>query len=201
MKRRKESGFTLIEMMIVLALMVVLLAIAAPTAWEYYRRQRFDQAVQSLVANLKAAQIKAISTGYWYVVKVHANCPYRPGRVCVQAVRLPQGECSAASINWTGVTPCTSTTPPSQVCEEQRLRAFTEIEMDYSPASNAEYVISPLGMLFMFQPGVTVCTALPIPNPPYQMTFSYPKGKNKWSRGICVFSTGLIKKTHTVNQC
>ena len=196
MMKSSQRGFTLVEMVITLALLVILLAIATPTAWEYYRRQRFDQAVQSLVSNIKAAQINAVSTGYWYAFAFHSNCPYRPGRLCVQSVRLPQGECSAGTIDWAGVPECTDTTPPSQVCEDRRLRNFIEDDIGFTPAGTPEYVISPMGMIFMYQSAATVCTALSIPNPPFQMTFQYPKNSPKWTRGLCLYSNGLAKKVH-----
>ncbi len=60
---RSGPGFSLIELMIVVAIMAVLAAIAAPRVSNTLRRQRLDMASRRLMADLELVRSQAIRDG------------------------------------------------------------------------------------------------------------------------------------------
>lgn len=62
MKRRQNSGFTLIELMIVVAIIAILAVLAAPSFKDTLQTQRVEGAAEALMAALQNAKAEAIKT-------------------------------------------------------------------------------------------------------------------------------------------
>jgi type IV fimbrial biogenesis protein FimT len=57
----KQSGFTLIEMMIIIAILAIFAAIATPNFLSYLPKSRLNGAARQVMGDLMAARMKAVS--------------------------------------------------------------------------------------------------------------------------------------------
>lgn len=73
MKIFNKTGFTLIEMMIVLAIMGIMSAIAAPNFMYYMAERRLNGAARMMMSDLMAARQKAVSQNNKFRVIFNAN--------------------------------------------------------------------------------------------------------------------------------
>ena len=73
MRRKRESGFTLIELAIVLAAMSALAAIAVPGINTFIRAQRARNAARVVERTLQTARLKAVTTSH--SLRVRFSCP------------------------------------------------------------------------------------------------------------------------------
>lgn len=71
MNRQKNTGFTLVETLVVVAIIGVLAAMAAPSFSEQMKKQRVEGAVEGLVAALQNTKAEAIkrNAATWIVFK------------------------------------------------------------------------------------------------------------------------------------
>jgi len=60
--RRPEQGFSLVEMMIVVAIIMVMAAISLPSIGQYMRNYKIRGAAQNVASTLQSARGKAIAT-------------------------------------------------------------------------------------------------------------------------------------------
>jgi type IV fimbrial biogenesis protein FimT len=58
-----RAGFTLVELMITIAVLAILTTLAAPSLAERLGRQRLESAAQTLAADLAQARLEAVSSG------------------------------------------------------------------------------------------------------------------------------------------
>ena len=76
MKIFKKYGFTLVELMIVLAIMGIVSAIAAPNFMHYMAERRLNGAARMVMSDLMAARMKAVSINQKVKVSFGSNHAY-----------------------------------------------------------------------------------------------------------------------------
>lgn len=69
-----QQGFTLIEAMVVVALMAILAGLAAPSFTDTFRRYRVDATREDLIASINLARAEAIRTGQTVVLRRTNAC-------------------------------------------------------------------------------------------------------------------------------
>jgi len=80
--KRRVSGFTLTELMVVILVVAILAAIATPSMTEMIQRNRIDAYSNELISALSLARSEAIKRGETALVKNQDNAPlYRGWRV------------------------------------------------------------------------------------------------------------------------
>ena len=70
---KRETGFTLVELMIVVLLMGILAAIAAPSYQGYMARSRLNGAARQVLSDLMWARMKAVKTNQRVKVVFYSN--------------------------------------------------------------------------------------------------------------------------------
>ncbi|MEI6667896.1 MAG: GspH/FimT family pseudopilin [Acidobacteriota bacterium] len=71
--RRPNAGFSLIELMVVLAVSIVLLGSAIPTVLTARQRMALDGSIHDVAAAVQTARLQALSSGR--TMRVRFNCP------------------------------------------------------------------------------------------------------------------------------
>ncbi|WP_376690022.1 GspH/FimT family pseudopilin [Wenzhouxiangella sp. EGI_FJ10409] len=86
MSDRKERGFTLVEMALVVAVLAVILTVAVPALGRFVEQQRLTASANHLVAHLQFARGQAISHN-----TLVAACPSSDGLSCTGRNRWEDG--------------------------------------------------------------------------------------------------------------
>jgi type IV fimbrial biogenesis protein FimT len=73
----KQSGFTLIEMMIVIAILGIFAGIAIPNYLSYMPKHRLNGAARQVMGDLMAARMKAVSLNHRVKVFFYSNHEYK----------------------------------------------------------------------------------------------------------------------------
>lgn len=77
MNKQKQSGFTLIELMIVVVLSAILLGLAVPSFTSFIERNRVESQLSALTSAVNLARVEAIRRGSGVTI-----CPSTDGKVC-----------------------------------------------------------------------------------------------------------------------
>ena len=77
MVKKRTLGFTLIEMMVVIAVIAVLSAIAVPSFMEYARNQRLNGAARQVYSDLMNARQQAVTENKKIIVEFVSNHQYQ----------------------------------------------------------------------------------------------------------------------------
>ncbi len=77
MVHKRTLGFTLIEMMVVIAIIAVLSAIAVPSFMEYARNQRLNGAARQVYSDLMNARQQAVTENKKIIVEFVSNHQYQ----------------------------------------------------------------------------------------------------------------------------
>ena len=72
--RHRQSGFTLIELMVTIGVLGVLTALAAPSFQNFFERYRVNAAVDEFNASLQLARVEAIRTNQQVVLRTNGGC-------------------------------------------------------------------------------------------------------------------------------
>lgn len=82
-RRKREAGFTIIEMVVVLTLLAFAYALAAPAMMTWFEGPRLDDAVSETITSLREARARAITTSTDIVYTLNAereSVEYRQSR-------------------------------------------------------------------------------------------------------------------------
>ena len=71
--RRSQRGYTLLELLLVLGILLILAGIALPGVLRMYGRHQFQTVVEDVRAHLAASRLRAIDTGLVYQFSYTAN--------------------------------------------------------------------------------------------------------------------------------
>jgi prepilin-type N-terminal cleavage/methylation domain-containing protein len=127
-KTGPASGFTLVELLVVLALLMVLIMISGPPLMKYIARNKIMSAAQQTQALMRLARIQAIKLGTPTVVQIQPTA--KPLTVTAyvdtdrdlvmdsgeQVIGKVQLEKNVSFLGWYGLTPMSpSTLPPAAV--------------------------------------------------------------------------------------
>jgi len=74
---QKKAGFTLVEMMIVIAIMAILAGIAAPNFQTYMAQRRLNGAARQVMTDLMAAKMKAVTENNEFKIFLLDNHQYK----------------------------------------------------------------------------------------------------------------------------
>ena len=96
------AGFTLVEMMVVMAVLSILLAIAAPSLQIFMRNAQLRSVSESLLVGINLARSEAIrrntQVSFWIVTNVSASCALtNRGGAWVVSQDNPAGSCDVAA--------------------------------------------------------------------------------------------------------
>ena len=75
--RNKQSGFTLTELIIIIAIVAVFAAIATPNFLSYLPKSRLNGAARQVMGDLMAARMKAVSLNHRVKVFFYSNHQYK----------------------------------------------------------------------------------------------------------------------------
>ena len=82
----RQCGFTLVELMVTIALVAILTSLAVPSFGEMFRQWRRDSATRELLTSLQLARAEAIKTSRQIVV-----CPSTSGSTCAASTEWRTG--------------------------------------------------------------------------------------------------------------
>ncbi len=108
---RKDKGFTLVEMMVVIAIMAIVSAIAVPNFYSYAAGMKLRSASRDLYSTLQSTRMKAIRQNTRWAVQFNAPTPtnYRVidcgiDNICVSdddSLKIPTMMSQYAGVNMT----------------------------------------------------------------------------------------------------
>ncbi len=82
--RTNESGFSMIELMIVCVIMVIIAGIAVPNIFQTFRNYQLDAAGHSVASLLQQARIQAVKTNLPAYVNYYQRGSGRQYGICYQ---------------------------------------------------------------------------------------------------------------------
>jgi prepilin-type N-terminal cleavage/methylation domain-containing protein len=102
---KRQKGFTLIELIIVIGMIGIMMAVAIPEFRDWRVRARYNDAAQSVAAALREARTKALSRNVQHRVEFDmANRQYRITQGS-RAINSPDADFTTVVQNWTVLSP------------------------------------------------------------------------------------------------
>jgi Tfp pilus assembly protein FimT len=108
--RSRESGFTMIEVVVVSAVAMITIGLAAPALTGAMQHYQFNTDVQQLATTIRNARFKAVSTNN--TIRVRLNCPSQGQMRVVQltnnaGIDNATDRCDLSAYPYPGTTPTT----------------------------------------------------------------------------------------------
>lgn len=99
---KPQSGFTIVELMVTVAIVAILLAVGAPAMGTFIRNTEIRTASESMLAGLNLARTEALRrntrVSLWLVTNTAADCARSStGKSWVVSIDDPAGRCNAVS--------------------------------------------------------------------------------------------------------
>jgi Tfp pilus assembly protein FimT len=122
MPRTSRAGYTILELMVVLTVLIILGAVIIPTLSSYYGNTRQKAAADLIRSRVVEARAKAMEQGAWYRLAINQD---------KTRIRLaPDG--GVGGTDFASLTPTDSSGPDSKVVEDKLDNATAEVILDPS---------------------------------------------------------------------
>lgn len=119
--RRRSAGFTVIELMIVVAIGAVLLAIGAPSLAGFLRESRLSTAMSDLTSDMQAARGDAVKRNAWVLVCARAAAT----DTCANGTNWSNGWLACFDVNNDGNCDAGTATDPNPFRVRRALDSIT----------------------------------------------------------------------------
>lgn len=135
-KRMGNRGFSLVELIIVIAIMAVLVAVLAPQYTKYVERSRVSSDIQALDEVLKAAQVITVDAKY----NVNISATTKIGISATGAITVTDGASVSTGLQELLGLPATN---PTITLKSKAAKATTfEVSFTETPTSSGVFVAS-----------------------------------------------------------
>jgi Tfp pilus assembly protein FimT len=177
--RTRESGFTMIEVVVVSAVAMITIGLAAPSLTGAMQHYQFNTDVQQLATTIRNARYKAVTTNA--TMRVRLNCPTRGQMRIVQltgnaAIDNAANRCDESVYPYPGTTPTTANDGPV-------LLMGTSINY---PSNASSIEISTTGRMVP----LTACPNCAAGSPPFVLYVE--DERNSLRRSLTVASSGSV---------
>ncbi len=133
----RESGFTLMELLVVICIIVIATAIAAPAIGEARAEQRVVRAAQSMIRIGRRARSEAIGYGRAHVIRYSTNSAGGTSQGSMMLYRGVTSTCN--NNNWTNIF----ASPPCGAANSMCIDSIDLGDSEYNTSTHSTWMSSP----------------------------------------------------------